>query len=67
MTYTILRKEQNIAGDWSVLIQHNDDTLSFLFNSDPTQAMIDGRVQDLIDNPPEEETTEEETTDDTTE
>tara|TARA_R100000388_G_scaffold53029_2_gene39443 strand:+ start:3900 stop:4094 length:195 start_codon:yes stop_codon:yes gene_type:complete len=64
MTYTVLRKEQNIAGDWSVLVEYENQTLSFLFNSDPTEQMINGAIQNFIDNPP---TLEEEIVDDTTE
>ncbi len=52
MTYKILNKYQNIAGDWSVSIKYNDYTIGFLFNSDPTQTMLDGAVQNFIDNPP---------------
>tara|TARA_R100000234_G_scaffold40458_1_gene24231 strand:+ start:2461 stop:2658 length:198 start_codon:yes stop_codon:yes gene_type:complete len=65
MTYTILRKEQNIAGDWSVLVEYNNQPLSFLFNSDPTEQMINNAIQDFIDNPPTIE--EEEVVDDVTE
>ena len=64
MTYTVLRKEQNIAGDWSVLVEYENQTLSFLYNSDPTEQMINGAIQNFIDNPP---TLEEEIVDDTTE
>ena len=64
MTYTVLRKEQNIAGDWSVLVEYENQTISFLFNSDPTEQMINNVIQDFIDNPP---TLEEEIVDDSTE
>ena len=64
MTYTVLRKEQNIAGDWSVLVEYENQTLSFLYNSDPTEQMINGAIQNFIDNPP---TLEEEIIDDITE
>ena len=64
MTYTILRKEQNIAGDWSVLVKYENQTFSFLFNLDPTEQMNNNAIQDFIDNPP---TLEEEIVDDTTE
>ena len=59
MTYTVLNKYQNIGGDWSVSIQCNDHTLGFLFNSEPTKAMLDSAVQDFIDNPPPDLTQEE--------
>ena len=52
MTYTVLRKEQNIAGDWSVLVEYENQTFSFLFNLDPTEQMINNAIQDFIDNPP---------------
>ena len=64
MTYTVLRKEQNIAGDWSVLVEYENQTFSFLFNLDPTEQMINNAIQDFIDNPP---TLEEEIVDDFTE
>ena len=64
MTYTVLRKEQNIAGDWSVLVEYENQTFSFLFNLDPTEQMINNAIQDFIDNPP---TLEEEIVDDITE
>lgn len=64
MTYTVLRKEQNIAGDWSVLVKYENQTFSFLFNLDPTEQMINNAIQDFIDNPP---TLEEEIVDDSTE
>ena len=64
MTYTVLRKEQNIAGDWSVLVEYENQTFSFLFNFNPTEQMINGAIQDFIDNPP---TLEEEIVDDSTE
>ena len=64
MTYTVLRKEQNIAGDWSVLVEYENQTFSFLFNVNPNEQMINGAIQDFIDNPP---TLEEEIVDDTTE
>jgi len=61
MTYSIIKKEQNIAGDWSVLVDANGTLLSINFDSEPTQVMTDSIVQDFIDNPPvdiEEEVTE---------
>tara|TARA_R100000353_G_C6501554_1_gene194328 strand:- start:13 stop:213 length:201 start_codon:yes stop_codon:yes gene_type:complete len=61
MTYSIIKKEQNIAGDWSVLVDANGALLSINFDSEPTQVMTDSIVQDFIDNPPvdiEEEVTE---------
>lgn len=61
MTYPIVKKEQNIAGDWSVLVDANGTLLSLNFDSEPTQAMTDSIAQDFIDNPPvdiEEEVTE---------
>ncbi len=64
MTYTVLRKEQNIAGDWSVLVEYENQTFSFLFNVNPNEQMINGAIQDFIDNPP---TLEEEIVDDITE
>lgn len=64
MTYTVLRKEQNIAGDWSVLVKYENQTFSFLFNLDPTEQMINGAIQNFIDNPP---TLKEEFVDDFTE
>ena len=64
MTYTVLRKEQNIAGDWSVLVEYENQTFSFLFNVTPNEQMINGAIQDFIDNPP---TLEEEIVDDITE
>ena len=64
MTYTVLRKEQNIAGDWSVLVEYENQTFSFLFNLDPTAQMINNAIQDFIDNPP---TLQEEIVDDITE
>ena len=64
MTYTVLRKEQNIAGDWSVLVEYENQTFSFLFNVNPNEQMINGAIQDFIDNPP---TLEEEIVDDSTE
>ena len=64
MTYTVLRKEQNIAGDWSVLVDYENQTFSFLFNVNPNEQMINGAIQDFIDNPP---TLEEEIVDDITE
>ena len=54
MTYKILNKYQNISGDWSVAIECNGYNIGFLFNSDPTQTMIDSVVQNFIDNPPED-------------
>ena len=44
MTYTILSKYQNMGGDWSVSIKKDEYTLSLLFNSEPTEEMIAGRV-----------------------
>lgn len=61
MTYSIIKKEQNIAGDWSVLVDANGTLLSLNFDNEPTQAMTDSIAQDFIDNPPvdiEEEVTE---------
>ena len=48
MTYSIIKKEQNIAGDWSVLVDANGTLLSLNFDNEPTQAMTDSIAQDLL-------------------
>tara|TARA_R100000388_G_scaffold40781_1_gene31451 strand:+ start:309 stop:509 length:201 start_codon:yes stop_codon:yes gene_type:complete len=61
MTYSIIKKEQNIAGDWTVSVDANGTLLTLNFKNEPTQAMTDSIAQDFIDNPPvdiEEEVTE---------
>ena len=61
MTYSIVKKEQNIAGDWTVSVDANGTLLTLNFKNEPTQAMTDSIAQDFIDNPPvdiEEEVTE---------
>ena len=50
MTYTILSKYQNIGGDWSVTVKKDEYTLSLLFNSEPTEEMIAGRVSVIVEN-----------------
>ena len=55
MTYSIIKKEQNISGDWSVLVDANGTILSLNFNNDPTQEIVDSIAQDFIDNPPVDE------------
>tara|TARA_Y100001937_G_scaffold25932_1_gene37236 strand:+ start:403 stop:603 length:201 start_codon:yes stop_codon:yes gene_type:complete len=52
MTYSIVKKEQNIAGDWTVLVNANGTMLCLNFDSEPTQEMTDSIAQDFIDNPP---------------
>lgn len=44
MTYTLLRKYENMNGDWSVSVQKSEYTLSFIFPSEPTDEMIDESV-----------------------
>ena len=41
MTYTLLRKYENMNGDWSVSVEKGEYTLSFIFPSEPTDEMID--------------------------
>ena len=48
MTYTILSKYQNIGGDWSVSVKKDEYTLSYLFNSEPTDEMIAGRMSNFV-------------------
>tara|TARA_Y100001937_G_scaffold572_1_gene670 strand:- start:515 stop:700 length:186 start_codon:yes stop_codon:yes gene_type:complete len=48
MTYTILSKYQNIGGDWSVSVKKDEYTLSYLFNSEPTDEMIAGRISNFV-------------------
>ena len=54
MTYTILSKYQNMGGDWSVSVKKDEYTLSLLFNSEPTEEMIAGRVSVIVENIEEE-------------
>lgn len=54
MNYKLIKKEQNIGGDWSVAIEVNDTTLHLLFPSDPTESTLTGAAQSFIDFPPEE-------------
>ena len=54
MNYKLIKKEQNIGGDWSVAIEVNETTLHLLFPSDPTESTLTGAAQYFIDNPPEE-------------
>ena len=54
MNYTLIKKEQNVGGDWSVAIEVNETTLHLLFPSDPTESTLTGAAQNFIDNPPEE-------------
>ena len=44
MTYKLLRKYQNMGGDWSVSVEKGEYTLSFIFPSEPTDEMIDESV-----------------------
>ena len=44
MTYKLLRKYQNMGGDWSVSVEKGEYTLSFIFASEPTDEMIDESV-----------------------
>ena len=55
MTYPIVKKEQNISGDWSLLVDANGTILSLHFDNDPTQEIVDSVAQDFIDNPPVDE------------
>ena len=52
MTYSIVKKEQNIAGDWTVSVDANGTLLTLNFKNEPTQAMTDSIAQGFIDNPP---------------
>ena len=66
MTYSIVKKEQNIAGDWTVSVDANGTLLTLNFKNEPTQAMTDSIAQDFIDNPPvdiDQEVIEDDTTD----
>ena len=54
MNYKLIKKEQNIGGDWSVAIEVNETTLHLLFPSDPTESTLTGAAQNFIDNSPEE-------------
>ena len=54
MNYKLIKKEQNIGGDWSVAIEVNETTLHLLYSSDPTESMLSNAAQSFIDNPPEE-------------
>mgnify|MGYP005745150467 FL=1 len=54
MNYKLIKKEQNIGGDWSVAIEVNETTLHLLFPSDPTESTLTGAAQNFIDFPPEE-------------
>ena len=54
MNYKLIKKEQNIGGDWSVAIEVNETTLHLLFPSDPTESTLSSSAQYFIDNPPEE-------------
>lgn len=52
MIYTIIKKEQNISGDWSVSVDAKGTLLNLYFKNEPTQAMVNSIAQDFIDNPP---------------
>ena len=54
MNYTLIKKEKNIGGDWSVAIEVNETTLHLLFPTEPTESTLTGAAQNFIDNPPEE-------------
>ena len=49
MNYKLIKKEQNIGGDWSVAIEVNETTLHLLFPSDPTESTLTGAAQSFID------------------
>ena len=54
MTYKILRKYKNIAGDWSCSVQINDlYTVNYLFDNEPTLEVIDNLANSY--EPPKEE------------
>ena len=54
MNYTLIKKEQNVGGDWSVAIEVNETILHLLFPTEPTESTLTGAAQSFIDNPPEE-------------
>ena len=54
MNYTLIKKEQNVGGDWSVAIVVNETTLHLLFPTEPTESTLINAAQSFIDNPPEE-------------
>ena len=54
MNYKLIKKEQNVGGDWSVAIEVNETILHLLFPTEPTESTLCGSAQYFIDNPPEE-------------
>ena len=54
MSYTLIKKEQNVGGDWSVAIEVNETILHLLFSTEPTESILTGAAQNFIDTPPEE-------------
>ena len=54
MNYTLIKKEQNVGGDWSVAIEVNETTLHLLFPTEPTESTLTSAAQSFIDTPPEE-------------
>ena len=59
MNYTLIKKEQNVGGDWSVAIDVNGTILHLLYADEPTANIISSSAQNFIDTPSEELTDEE--------